>query len=76
MQTRVPVSTLQQLSELDDPEILEGYHDGLQNELTPGGNRSESYYHGWRNGRVDAGHIQPDEAQMKLAKAYIERGRL
>lgn len=37
-------------------ETVEGYFDGIRSdlhELPEGSNRSESYKHGWRNGRDD-----------------------
>jgi ribosome modulation factor len=37
-------------------EMVEGYRDGRASdleELPAGSNRSESYVHGWRNGRDD-----------------------
>ncbi len=47
-----PVRTLAELDQLDDVEIQEGYFDGRNNEPEPraGGNRSRSYWHGWRVG--------------------------
>lgn len=41
---------------MDENEVLEGYLDGLRDlrdELPEGNNRTESYRHGWRNGRDD-----------------------
>lgn len=36
-----------------DSEMLAGYWDGWRGEPEPGANRSNSYRHGWRNGRDD-----------------------
>lgn len=71
----IPVSTLADLDTLDDAEVLEGYRDGLANEPEPGGNRSRSYWHGWRNGMVDHGHREIDAAQRELARLYVARSR-
>lgn len=41
---------------MNDSEIVEGYMDGFKsdaNELPSLTNRSDSYKHGWRNGRDD-----------------------
>lgn len=70
------VSTLDDLDTLDSDEVIEGYRDGRAGEPEPKGNRSRSYWHGWRNGAVDGGHRQGDAAQAKLAAAYVARGRL
>lgn len=54
---------------------MEGYRDGLAGDVEPGDNRSLSYWHGWRNGAVDGGHREKDEAQAILAKAMVGRWR-
>ena len=59
------------LTNLDNEELLEGYNDGRKNEPEPKGNRSISYWHGWRNGMADAGHQEIDSAQRELAKSYL-----
>jgi ribosome modulation factor len=69
------VSTLADLDTLDETEMLEGYRDGLANEPEPGGNRSRSYWHGWRNGMADRGLRPVDEAQRDLAREYLARSR-
>lgn len=70
-----PVWTLEELEELDGDDVVEGYRDGFTGEPEPKGNRSRSYWHGWRNGAVDSGHIASDAAQQLLAKAYVKRSR-
>ena len=69
--TSEPVRTLEVLNTLDQSEIVEGYRDGLAGEPTPGGNRSLSYWHGWRNGMVDSGRMQKDIAMAELARAVV-----
>lgn len=59
-----------------EDEMTEGYMDGLKaraDELDAGSNRSESYRHGWRNGRDDrlgrpratAGELRTEMAEIK-----------
>jgi hypothetical protein len=71
-----PVADLDDLETLDSDEVVEGYHDGRAGEPEPKGNRSRSYWHGWRNGAMDGGHIEQDAASAELARAYVARGRL
>lgn len=52
--------------------IKGGYFDGLENAPKPNGNRSKSYYHGWRNGMMDRGNIQIDNPARKLASEYVK----
>lgn len=68
---RTPITTLGQLAALEHDEMLAGYHDGLAGVPEPGGNRSDAYWHGWRNGRVDGGHDPKDAAQAALAKEWV-----
>jgi len=71
---RKPVATVEELSALNTDEIVEGYFDGFDNEPQPGDNRSKSYWHGYRNGQVDGGHVDVDANQVLLAKEAIESG--
>jgi hypothetical protein len=75
MVERVPITDPGALPELDPEELMEGYRDGLAGDVEPGDNRSLSYWHGWRNGAVDGGHREKDEAQAILAKAVVGRWR-
>ena len=70
---RKPVETLAELDLLDSNETIEGYRDGYDGEPEPGDNRSLSYWHGWRNGRVDGGHAKGDLAQERLAREWVRR---
>lgn len=79
MSSRAPIRTAQELAEVmiqpgADEDVREGYHDGLAGDPEPGGNRSRAYWHGWRNGRVDGGHAQRDEAQAQLARDVLTHG--
>lgn len=71
--TYTPVRTLAHLDTLDKEEMVEGYLDGFKGEPEPKGNRSEAYWHGWRNGATDKGFRQPDEAQRELARVIVQR---
>jgi hypothetical protein len=70
-----PVSTVAELDTLDSDEIVEGYRDGRNNEPPPTGNRSKAYWHGWRNGMADAGHMELDGAMRQLAHEVVEQSK-
>jgi hypothetical protein len=65
-----PVITIADFRQLDDGEMLEGYFDGFHDSPPPGSDRSRAFWHGWRNGRVDAGLANPDLAQIALEYAF------
>jgi hypothetical protein len=67
-----PVRTMADLKTLDEREIFEGYLAGWENSPEPGNNRSRSYWHGWRNGMMDRGHMEPDDASISLAHEYVQ----
>ena len=71
MTDRIPIVRAHQLADLDLTDVLEGYRDGYAGECEPGNNRSLSFWHGWRNGLVDGGHRQKDDAQAELARDYL-----
>lgn len=75
MNERAPVTTVDELLTLNDAEIVEGYNDGYRGEPEPGGNRSKSYWHGWRNGRVDGKHDPKDAAMALLAHQIVRDPR-
>lgn len=60
------VNTAKALSALDgQDEIVQGYLDGFGGEPEPGDNRSDGYWHGWRNGRNDrAGKSDPEQLAL------------
>jgi hypothetical protein len=76
MSKRTALRCASELDTLDDAEVFEGYRDGRANEPEPGDNRSLSYWHGWRNGMVDYGHMKVDDAQAALAADVIKSGWL
>lgn len=63
---RIPVTTVEDLNSLDGKEVVEGYLDAFDG-WPCGENRSRAYWHGWRNGRLDAGLAEKDSAQAELA---------
>jgi hypothetical protein len=66
-----PVTTLDDLNSLDSDEMVEGYLDGFNGDPEPKGNRSRSYWHGWRNGASDKGYREIDAAQRALVKKMV-----
>lgn len=66
----IPVETIAEFRALDEGEVLCGYLDGIQGLPCPIGEVSRAFWHGWRNGAVDAGFIEPDAAQRRLEAAF------
>lgn len=64
----VPVSTAIDFYTLDECEVLLGYLEGFEGGRPPGSTASRSFQHGWRNGLVDAGLVEADEAQLQLRR--------
>jgi hypothetical protein len=54
---------------LDESDVLIGYMDGVAG-LVGERNMTRSYWHGWRNGAVDAGFIDPDSAQLQIEAEF------
>lgn len=74
MQIFQPVETLVDFHSLDEGDVLCGYMDGLQGLPCELRQVSRSYWHGWRNGVVDGGFVEMDEAQSKLEAAFQSLG--
>lgn len=70
MQIFQPVETLVDFHSLDEGDVLCGYMDGLQGLPCELRQVSRAYWHGWRNGVVDGGFVEMDEAQLKLEAAF------
>lgn len=68
-----PVKTILDLQNLDDNDIICGYMAGISGTSEPGSDKSRSFWHGWRNGRVDGGFNEKDEFQSQLAKEYVNQ---
>lgn len=60
---------------LSEDDCLAGYLAGLRDEPEPGSDKSRSFFHGWRNGRADRGHVELDEAQREYARRYVAASR-
>jgi len=60
---------------LDEAECVAGYWSGRRNDPEPGSDKSRSFCHGWRNGRVDGGYAQTDRDQQEYARRYVEAQR-
>lgn len=63
------VSTLADLSSLDNERVVAGYNYGLDNEREP--KFSRAFWHGWRNAQIDKGRIPPDAESAALAKEVV-----
>jgi len=72
---RQPVATVAELVTLDDADMNDGYFNGFSGEPC-GDNRSRSYWHGWRNGMMDKGRMEKDDAACALAHEVIAIGFL
>ena len=68
-----PVATKAELEQLEEKDMLAGYLAGYNGASEPGSAFSRSYWHGWRNGRVDSGRAEIDAAQIKLAREVVGR---
>lgn len=67
---REPITTLKQLAELDDKEVIEGYMDGFEGTVNYVHNRSQSYQHGYKNGCSDR-LVKVDWHQRVLAREVL-----
>lgn len=65
-----PVETVVDFRTLDEGDILCGYVDGLGGTRCSPSDVSRSYWHGWRNGLVDGGFVEPDISHRRLADAF------
>lgn len=70
-----PLSSIKELDALDEEECVAGYLSGLKGSPEPGNDKSKSYWHGWRNGMIDKGHIPIDGAADNLVKEFVRRQR-
>jgi hypothetical protein len=72
MADRIPITKVTDLDRLDTDEVVEGYRDGFANERC-GDNRSQSYWHGWRNGMTDGGHAPKTAEQAALCRDFLAK---
>jgi hypothetical protein len=73
MSEYAPVRTKAELDLLNEADMLAGYQSGYNGDAEPGSDRSRSFWHGWRNGRVDGKHDQIDCHQVALAREVVGR---
>lgn len=66
-----PVSSKNDLSVLDEDDMVAGYRAGLRGDTEPGSAFSRSYWHGWRNGMVDSKRAEIDYNQTMLAREVV-----
>ena len=69
------VSTLTDLNNLDQDEVLQGYRSGWDGLSEPESDKSRSFWHGWRNAMIDKQIIPSDEECANLAEEYVRRMR-
>lgn len=56
---------------LDLDEVARGYHHGMSGAPEPVASYfSRSFWHGWRNGAVEAGHVPIDQHHAALSASY------
>ena len=67
-----PISTVRDYHTLDESDVFLGYMDGFEGAPPPGSGHSRGYFHGWRNGMIEAGFAEPDRAYETLAVAFRE----
>jgi uncharacterized membrane protein len=65
------VATVADMETLDMVDVQAGYYAGRHGAPEPIASYfSRAFVHGWRNGAVDGGHREQDEAQAMLAREY------
>lgn len=62
-------------SDYIDADVIDGYGSGYRGDREPGSDKSRSFFHGWKNGRVDGGHDPIDERQQEFARAFVANQR-
>lgn len=68
--------TLAEIEACDPDVILAGYRAGLGFTAVNHMQTDPGYWHGYRNGQVDR-HQQPIDAhQQRIAREFVDRGRL
>lgn len=65
-----PVATVAEVETLSQIETVNGYHAGRRNEPEPF-DKGKAYWHGWRNGMIDAHHMPMDYPAQFLAQAIV-----
>ena len=65
-----PIMSVADFAMLDEADLLFGYIDGVEGVSAPGSGHSRGYAHGWRNGMIASGRLQPCAADDMLAAAF------
>ncbi len=65
-----PITSVAEFALLDEADLLFGYMDGVEGVSAPGAGHSRGYAHGWRNGMIASGRLQPCAADDMLAGAF------
>ena len=68
---RIQATRYDQIRDLDDDDLVEGYMDGAGGDPEPGDNRSYAYWHGWTKGALDGGHREKTSADAALAHDIV-----
>ena len=68
---RIQATRYDQIKDLDDDELIEGYRDGSRGEPEPGDNRSYAYWHGWTKGALDGGHRETNQSDILLVRDVL-----
>ena len=65
------ISTKDEFEKINDGECISGYKSGLRGGEKPSSLHSKSFWHGWRNGMVDGGHMRIDSEMRQLAREVV-----
>lgn len=76
-----PITTAAELDALDGDLMLAGYRAGLGFTEVNYTQKDQAYWHGYLNGQVDSGRMEPSEEQHALARnlrasGYFDNVRL
>ncbi len=64
-----PISSIAEFETLDESDLLLGYIAGFDG-VSPDEGWSRSFLHGWRNGSLDSGRREADNADALLAAKF------
>lgn len=69
MSANKPVASVAEFEALDESDLLLGYSagfDGIEFQQ----DWARGFIHGWRNGMLDSGRRQPDQADFQLSQDF------
>ena len=64
-----PAKTIADVDAMNQDEVMQGYLAGYAGEPKPTDSRDK--WHGWRNGMVDSGRMEIDDAQRSVARQSV-----